>query len=427
MNNIYALFTVLFFSGTLISGCSKSDEKPNSQPSDSTQSSSAQTNGTDQVQGAPTIQTQTATGTGTRVANHSRPRGNNAVTGAIGQRGRTASHSSTGTATSTVSSTPTGTATTGRTTPIAEITNAPRSAAERRYSSHCGEISAAVPGTVANRRLQQSYLHQTEFFCPTSAVTQAQTEASPSRELHFTNSTCWVWDGSAAVDAGTLPLWVPRSNNEFLVPCRGLGNLGSLFQTNGRVREGSLAGWVMQNVDLTQTSVSPALRRTFQRELFRNRNAASMSLGGAIPGTSFFHTVLDYATFQGVNCVGCTFDTAQIKGGNFVEANLHGVEFSNSSLRDAEFEGANLTAATFRNANLTGANFTRANLEGADLVQANLTQADLRGANLTDILVGQTNFSEAKVNCNQVTGNANLLADLRAGHAELIGDCATAP
>lgn len=97
----------------------------------------------------------------------------------------------------------------------------------------------------------------------------------------------------------------------------------------------------------------------------------------------FMLTILNDASFQGVNAIQVEFSGASLINANFKDAILESAKFGPSNnyfaktfyldcelglpvnLTEANFTGANLQKAIFLKAILTGANFTNANLNGA--------------------------------------------------------------
>lgn len=92
---------------------------------------------------------------------------------------------------------------------------------------------------------------------------------------------------------------------------------------------------------------------------------------------------------------------------NFSAADLSNVSFSRSYLYNVNLSGTNLAGANMyrtcliesnlENANLTGAFLAQSNLSGSNLTRACFIRAKLYGADLRDVIINDTNFTEASM------------------------------
>lgn len=105
---------------------------------------------------------------------------------------------------------------------------------------------------------------------------------------------------------------------------------------------------------------------------------------------------------QGVDWSNCNLSGVQLSRTKLIAANMMNTNLQTANLSGSDLSHANLQYAQLQLANLQYTNFTKANLKGATLIGADLSnalfnQADLSYANLRDSILGDADFSNARL------------------------------
>lgn len=101
----------------------------------------------------------------------------------------------------------------------------------------------------------------------------------------------------------------------------------------------------------------------------------------------FDERVLDYASFEGADLRGSSFDRCDLRRADFTSANLANVSLRGADVRRSDFVGALLRRACFADGVASGARFDEADLQDANLTFLDLQGASFRGANLRGALL----------------------------------------
>ncbi len=158
------------------------------------------------------------------------------------------------------------------------------------------------------------------------------------------------------------------------------------------------------------------------------------SLGGAAYGEAHAAEGPHRSLVIGGDCVGCTFEDAnlagaQFLGGDFTEANfrnaeLLGARLIDMSLENADFRDASLTEARLANMSLEGANLRQSELDRSRLHRVRMIDADLQEASLEEavfLLVDLSGASLRQVSATQAVFRQSGFSGARMRDGDFAG------